>query len=103
MSEQLKVDGHAVEAARVGLLDAGRALSARGAGAQVLNVASLTGIGDEIEQFLRGLKVTRSALADAAREGSMALSMLLLHSEELDAALTAPLVQGERAVKADEP
>lgn len=96
MIEQLKVDGHAVEAARLGLLSAGSSLSAHGAAVPILKVASLSGIGDEIEEFLRGLEITRRALADAARAGSMTLSTLLLHSEELDVALTAPFIRAER-------
>lgn len=91
MAEQFALELPALEAARLGMLGASVRLATRGAELPVVRIASLSGVGETVAQFLSALKIARHELADAARAGSMALSALMLSSGEIDAALARPL------------
>ncbi|WP_143025936.1 hypothetical protein [Leucobacter chromiiresistens] len=55
---------------------------------------SLTGIGDEADEFLRSIEVAQNALADAAKSASHAVNGLMEDSSALDARLAASLYSG---------
>lgn len=97
----LTVSDHALESA-IGrivsavdeMLDGNRARPADG-------FDSLTGIGGEVDRYLRGAQVGRAALADAARTAGQGLRHLMQEAERLDSGLAESLgadfaVQGAR-------
>lgn len=55
---------------------------------------SLTGIGADVEQYLRGLRVARAALADAARTAGQSIRSLMREATDLDSAAAASLDSG---------
>lgn len=55
---------------------------------------SLTGIGGEVDLYLRGMQVGRAALADAAKTAARGLRHLMEESTALDADLAASLSAG---------
>jgi len=56
--------------------------------------ASLTGIEDEVDMFLRGVQLARASLADAAKTAARGLRELMGEASALDAQLAASLDAG---------
>jgi len=57
-------------------------------------VESLSGIGDAVAAYVRGMAVASGALADAAKTAALALAELMERSEDLDRRLAASLPSG---------
>lgn len=55
---------------------------------------TISGAGERVELYLRGLAVARAALADAATSAGHAVSATLAQSTELDAVIAATLPPG---------
>ncbi|MFV0433368.1 MAG: hypothetical protein ACK5LO_05250 [Leucobacter sp.] len=84
----------ALESAGASLVGAAN-LMVTGNTARVAGVLeSLTGIGTEVDLYLRGLSVGRAALADAAKTASEAVGALMLDSSALDGRLSGALASG---------
>lgn len=57
-------------------------------------LASVTGIGPTVHQFLMGMREGRLALADAAKTGSTQVAEVMTNSKELDRDIAESLQAG---------
>ncbi len=57
-------------------------------------LASVSGVGPQLDRYLRGLAVARAALADAARTASEGVAAVMSESTELDSFIAVHLGQG---------
>lgn len=55
---------------------------------------SLSGIGGEVDEYVRGVQMAREALGDAAKTASRTVSSLMEESAELDAYLASTVYSG---------
>lgn len=94
MSDGLRLDDAELSLAGAALVTASYVMTHANTSRPTAQIVSLTGIGGQIEHYLKGLSVARAALADAAKTGSESISSVMADSAELDAFISANLAAG---------
>lgn len=102
MADRLSLDDLSLGEAGRALVTASSAMAHGNARVPTTVLPSLTGIGERIDLYLRGLAVARAALADAARTASMEIAVAMRESADLDAAIATRL-PGGFAVRGEAP
>lgn len=91
MGDRVQLSDEALGVASAALLVAENCMSSQSRVDRLGHVASLTGIGGDVQQFLSGVSVARAALADAARTASQAVAGVMRESTALDTQLATSL------------
>jgi hypothetical protein len=94
MSDGLRLEDSELSAAGASLVSASYVMVNDNKSRPKAQIDSLTGIGGQVEHYLKGLSVARAALADAAKTGSESISSVMRDSAELDAFISANLASG---------
>lgn len=94
MSDQLKLNDSELSAAGASLVTASFVMVSDNNARPTGQFESLSGIGGQVEHYLKGLSVARAALADAAKTGSESVAGVMRDSSDLDAYISTNLASG---------
>ncbi|MFC5337196.1 hypothetical protein [Leucobacter denitrificans] len=94
MTDQLQIRDEVLESAGTMMLSATRCMSAGNRAVPNSPISSLTGVGGDIREFLRGVQTGRLALGDAAKTSCEQLAALMNESGSVDCSLAASLPTG---------
>lgn len=93
MTEEVLLDDAVLRHSGEQFVTAARS-AADGAAAPEVSMASLTRIGSEVQQFLRGVVLARLALSDAATTAGRATSKMMEDGDALDRQISVSLGSG---------
>lgn len=94
MTGQLRLDDQVLGDAGVALVTASYVMSHNNAQRGTGVFDSMTGIGTQVEHYLKGMSVARAALGDAAKTASESVAMVMEESAALDTLISANLATG---------
>ncbi len=94
MTEQLRIRDELLESAGTTMLIASRCMSEDNWAMPSTPLSSLTGVGGDVQEFLRGIQTGRLALGDAAKTACGELANLMNESSAFDSFAAAALSSG---------
>ncbi|MBC9926605.1 MULTISPECIES: hypothetical protein [unclassified Leucobacter] len=94
MADRVVLDDAVLAEAGSALIAAAHLMVAENARRPSAMLESQSGIGDDVEQYMRGLQLARSALSRAARTASEAVADMMRDSDTLDRKIAGALSGG---------